>query len=259
MMNSNVVMELIDAVVRYPGRGARSVPVNALDGVSLELARGRILGLAGPNGAGKTTLLEVCIAALSLSAGQVRWFGDSTLSARSRRRIGFAPDVPELPARLTAREALELFASLDGIPRTHARQAIADLSARLGVDEALDRRVETLSRGTAQRIGIIQAVLGERDILVCDESFAPLDPVAQVAVRELLRAEARRGAAVLVSSHQLDQLPKFADAVVILAGGMIVRHLDATELRTGAVERDASLEQIFLAAIASRESPPGTA
>lgn len=219
------LLELSDVRVVYSGSGRKGKPVEALRGVSLSLERGIVTGLAGANGAGKTSLLELCVGALRPNAGQVTWFGETTWDASVRKRIGFCPDVPALPQRFTGREALHFYAALESMSTTEADARIDHLAERLKLRDALSQRVGVLSRGNLQRIGVCQALICKRDIILCDESFAPLDPVAQLDLRELLRDEAAAGAAVLVSSHQLDQLAKVADEILIMSNGVITRHL----------------------------------
>lgn len=230
MTIAGAVLELNNVGVTYSGaRG--SLPTDALGTVSLALHPGKITGLAGPNGAGKTSLLEVCIGALAPTRGSIHWFGVNTFSAGVRRRVGFSPDVPPLPRRMKGIEVLQFFAALDGMQPAHAAKRIQHLAERLKVSSALEQRVESLSRGTLQRLGLLQALTCERDILLCDEPFAPLDPVAQVDLRVVLREEANRGAAVLISSHQLDQLDKVADEIVILGKGAILQRLTGAAIR----------------------------
>lgn len=220
------VLELRDIRVVYPGTGRKGKPVEALRGVSLSLEAGIVVGLAGANGAGKTSFMELCVGALRPTGGQVTWGGRTTCDAGVRKRIGFCPDVPALPQRFTGREVLRFFAALEGMSTAEADARIDYLAERLRLRDALGSRVALLSRGNLQRIGVCQALICKREIILCDESFAPLDPVAQLDLRELLRDEARQGAAVLVSSHQLDQLAKLADEIVIMSHGTITRHLD---------------------------------
>jgi len=226
-----VPLELSEVGLTYPSLKRQTGPVEAVREVSLVLRPGMILGLAGPNGAGKTTLIEMCVGALKPSSGRISWFGNSKIDGETRRRIGFCPDVPALPQRLTGREVLQFFAALDGDSGPHIEARIDYLAERLRVQAALEQLVGALSRGTLQRLGILQALVHERDILLCDESFAPLDPIAQVDLRLLLQEEARRGAAILVSSHQLDQLGKIADEVAIMKNGSVARYLKAGTLK----------------------------
>lgn len=225
-MTALPAVELAQVSVTYPSTGRGTTPVEALREVTLTLTHGAVLGLAGANGAGKTSLIELCAGTMAPTRGSVKWFGSPTWSGSVRRRIGFCPDVPALPRRLTGREVLRFFAALDGLVGEVADRRIDHLAERLRLHEALPRRVEFLSRGNLLRIGICQALLAKRDVLLCDESFAPLDPEAQLDLRQLLREVAHEGTAVLVSSHQLDQLGKVADEIAIVRNGVLVRHLD---------------------------------
>jgi ABC-type multidrug transport system ATPase subunit len=218
--------------VTYPAINRRKGPVEALREVSIALQAGVITGLAGPNGAGKTTLMEVCIGAVRPSAGRITWFGHGTLDRGRRSALGFCPDVPAFPPRVTGRELLSFFGAIDGVPRGKQETRIAHLADRLRVGEALDQHVGFLSRGIVQRPGILQALICEPSVLLCDESFAPLDPVAQLDLRLLLREEADRGAAILISSHQLDQLGKVADEIIILSAGQVVARLGPDVVRS---------------------------
>ncbi len=225
-------LDLAQISVTYPAVNRRKRPVEALREVSIALQAGVITGLAGPNGAGKTTLLEVCIGAVRPSAGRISWFGHGTLDRGRRGAVGFCPDVPAFPQRVTGRELLSFFGAIDGVPRGKQETRIAHLADRLRVGEVLDQRVGLLSRGTVQRLGILQALICEPSVLLCDESFAALDPVAQMDLRLLLREEADRGAAILLSSHQLDQLGKVADDIVILSAGQVVARLGPDVIRS---------------------------
>lgn len=229
-MTPPVSLKVTGVTVEYPGPRTRDPALRAVRDVTMSLVPGEIVGLAGANGAGKTSLLEVCIGALTPSSGQVSWFDETKLTRRVSRRIGFCPDVPSFPHHLSGREVLRLFAGLDGLSRREADRRIDELIAAFQLEDALHRRVETLSRGTVQRLGVMQALLSPRDLLVCDETFAPLDPVAQISLRGILKGIADRGATVLVSSHQLDQLARVSDRVAIMREGELVAWLDARAL-----------------------------
>lgn len=224
------VLELDGVGVTYPGtRGNSGKP--ALSGVTLRLEPGVVTGLVGINGAGKTTLLEVASGALRPSTGAVRWFGGETWTVGVRARLGFVPDVPGIPPLLTVAQALRLFASLSGMPPATGRIRIAMRLKQLRLDGLADTEVRKLSRGNLVRVGLAQALLGEPDLLLMDETFAPLDPQAQVEARQVIREEAARGAAILVSSHQLDQLEQVADRVLLLHDGVLGPPIEPGEFR----------------------------
>jgi ABC-2 type transport system ATP-binding protein len=225
-----ISLDRVSVTYRPSRRGA--VPVEALCGVSVELPPGAIIGLVGANGAGKTTLLEVLAGALRPTTGGATINGN-TAGRATYRQVGFAPDVPKFPTLLTGREALMLCAGLTGVAAGAAEQKLRALESPLELAPVLDRRVGGLSRGNLQKLGLAQAVLRSPDLLLCDEPFSALDPVVQVGLREVLLAEASRGACVLVSSHQLDQVEKVAGRVLVLEAGRLVADLTARELQAG--------------------------
>lgn len=225
------VLELEDVGVTYTRRNPLTPPTTAVNDCSLKLYPGQLVGLAGPNGAGKTTVLEVSLGSVRATVGRVLWFGEAKRNRRTMRDVGYCPDVPAFPRRLTGREVLRIHAAISGLDAHEAKRRITIDSERLQVDAVLDKRVETLSRGTVQRLAILQSLICRHDILLCDESFAHLDPIGQMLLRDVLRQEALRGAAVLVSSHHLDQLPKFVDRLLIMKGGQVVRSLPRSILQ----------------------------
>jgi len=223
-----VALDAVSVVYHQGRRGTGDL--TALRGVSLSVMPGEILGLAGPNGAGKTTLLEVAVGAVQPSLGVVAWRGEPCLAGSARRRVGFCPDVPMFPQRLTAAEVLAFYAESNDQRDYRARMKY--LVEALDLGHVLEKKVETMSRGTLQRVNVAAVLLGQPALIICDETFAPLDPVAQRQLKDVLRAEAQRGAAVIVSSHHLDQLVRTAEDVIILADGRVRRHARAVLLRS---------------------------
>lgn len=214
------------ADLRVVYRARRGKTVEALKGVSLAVKTGRVVGLVGRNGAGKTTILEVAAGALVRFEGSARWFGVPLLNRTVRRRMGYCPAVPALPSSLTVREVLLLFAGLHGLSRSDARTSLEELVYAFQLDSILDQRVSTLSTGNIVRVGLAQALIGRPGLLLLDESFAALDPQAQVGLRTLLRRLADGGCGILVSSHQLDQLDKVADELYLIHEGRVVHHVE---------------------------------
>ncbi len=179
-------------VYRAPSGGQ----VVAVDGLSFVVRSGEIVGLLGPNGAGKTTALQLAIALLDADAGEARLFGQDPELLEVRRRVGYAPDAPLFPRKLTGLQLLGLHAV---------------------------RPAGTYSRGQAQRLGLALALLGDPDLVLLDEPTAGLDPAGVAALRELLVSLRGRGAAVLLNSHLLSEVERVCDRVLFLKNGRLLR------------------------------------
>ena len=195
--------------------------VQALANCSFSVPRGRMLGFLGPNGAGKTTAMRSIFGLVQLDAGELSWLG-RPVGFEERLRFGYMPEERGLYPRMAVGEQLEYFARLHGFgPRT-ARAAARKWLERLGLADRAADRVEELSHGNQQRAQLAAALVHEPELLVLDEPFAGLDPVAVRTLADVLRAEAARGAAVLFSSHQLELVEDICEEVVIIDHGQIV-------------------------------------
>ena len=195
--------------------------VQALADCSFSVPRGRMLGFLGPNGAGKTTAMRSIFGLVRLDAGELSWLG-RPVGFEERLLFGYMPEERGLYPRMAVGEQLEYFARLHGFGARTARAAARQWLERLGlVDRAADR-VEELSHGNQQRAQLAAALVHEPELLVLDEPFAGLDPVAVRTLADVLRGEAARGAAVLFSSHQLELVEDICEEVVIIDHGRIV-------------------------------------
>ncbi|MCW2616631.1 MAG: putative transporter system, ATP-binding protein [Frankiales bacterium] len=210
-------------------------PVEAVRGIDLTARPGEVTALVGPNGAGKTTLLLVLATLLVPDAGQVRVAGWDPVTEPDevRARMGWSPDVFGLYDNLTAREYLELFGEAYRLGRVRSRARAAELLEQTRLVEHADRPVHTMSRGQKQRLGMARALVHEPEVLLLDEPASGLDPRSRVELRELLREQARLGAAVVVSSHLLGDLEQVADRVVFVDGGATVGEHRIDELPAG--------------------------
>lgn len=206
-------------VSRAFGRRRR---VRALDGASLELLPGEVVGVVGANGAGKTTLLHLAAGLLVPDAGTVLVAGGSPRALAARRLVGFAPAAPVFPIAVTVRELLDYLARWH-VAGPERRRLVAEALALGGLEEVADRRASELSTGWAQRLALGQAALGGRRVLLLDETLAGSDPVIRRALSERLAALARSGVAILLASHDLAAVERLAGRVVVLRRGVMVR------------------------------------
>jgi len=218
---STPALEVVSLAKQYVQRGAP--PVLAVDNVSFALQPGQVVALLGPNGAGKTTAMQLALGLLDRDAGQVRLFGEDPELLEVRRKVGFAPDSPLFPRRLTGLEVLELHAALLGLDKARAKSRSLELLEQLGIAEAGRRPCSGYSRGQGQRLGLAAALLGEPELLLLDEPTAGLDPAGVAAMRELLASLRARGAAVLLNSHLLSEVEKVCDVALFMKGGKLLR------------------------------------
>jgi ABC-2 type transport system ATP-binding protein len=206
----------------------RFVSVEALAGCSIEIERGHLLGFLGPNGAGKTTTMRAIFGLVELDSGHVLWDG-RPVGAEERLRFGYMPEERGLYPRMRVADQLAYFGRLHGLDGGAARHAASSWLERLGLADRAEAKVEELSHGNQQRVQLAAALVHEPELLVLDEPFAGLDPVAVQTLADVLRAEAARGAAVLFSSHQLELVEDVCEDVAIIDRGRIVAagNLDA--------------------------------
>jgi ABC-2 type transport system ATP-binding protein len=230
-------------VLAVLGAAKRFGTVVALEGASLEVPRGRIVGFLGPNGAGKTTAMRSVFGLVELDAGEVTWDG-TPVDRDARLRFGYMPEERGLYPKMPAAVHLAYLAELHGLPRPEAHAAAVAWLERLGLGGRESTAVERLSHGNQQRVQLAAALVHGPELLVLDEPFAGLDPVAVEVLGGVLRAEAARGAAVLFSSHQLDLVEDLCEDVTIVSAGRVVAAgpLDELRARAGRVRIDLQVE-----------------
>ncbi|MEU1971379.1 ATP-binding cassette domain-containing protein [Microbacterium sp. NPDC019599] len=202
----------------------------ALDGVSFSVRPGRLTGFVGGNGAGKTTAMRIVLGVLSKDAGTVTLDG-AEVTASDRRRFGYMPEERGLYPKMKVLEHIVYLSRLHGFSNADATARARALLDQLGLGERLDDRVETLSLGNQQRAQIAAALVHDPEVLILDEPFSGLDPLAVDVVAGVLQERAAAGAAVLFSSHQLDVVERLCDDLVIIAAGTIRAAGPRDELR----------------------------
>jgi ABC-2 type transport system ATP-binding protein len=205
--------------------------VRALNDVSFEVPAGELFGFVGSNGAGKTTAMRIMLGVLRPDAGEVRWNG-RPVDLNVRRHIGYMPEERGLYPRMKVGEQLIYLARLHGVSAARAREAMEHWTEVLGVAGRRDDAVEKLSLGNQQRVQLASALIHDPQILVLDEPFSGLDPVAVDVMSGVLRSQAERGVPVIFSSHQLDLVERLCDRVGIVSSGRLVANGTIDELRS---------------------------
>ena len=227
----------IDSVSRTFGS------VKAVDGLSLALAPGEIVGFLGTNGAGKTTTIKMITGLLRPDGGKISVFGGDPAGTLVRERIGYMPEVATYYPYLNARELLSFYGGICGLDAKTVRERTDELLDAVGLADAAKRPLKTYSKGMLQRAGIAQALLNDPDLLVLDEPFTGLDPLARIHFRELLLDLKRRGKTVFFSSHELGETELLCDRVAIMKKGHCVYRGPVKDL---AGDGAANLERLFL-------------
>ena len=191
-----------------------------LDDVGFSVERGKLTGFVGGNGAGKTTAMRIILGVLTPDSGRITLDGDP-LGADQRRGFGYMPEERGLYPKMRVLEQIAYLARLHGYDRRTATERARELLEKLGLAERLNDPVDDLSLGNQQRAQIAAALVHEPEVLILDEPFSGLDPMAVDVVLGVLSEHAARGVPVLFSSHQLDVVERLCDDVVVIAGGKI--------------------------------------
>ncbi|MBV7295559.1 ATP-binding cassette domain-containing protein [Corynebacterium sp. TAE3-ERU12] len=215
---------VIDNLVKTYGE------LRALDGMSFTVHPGEIYGFVGSNGAGKTTTMRIALGVLEQDSGEVR-LGDRVMDETLRRTVGYMPEERGLYPKEKVGKQLAYFARLHGVDTTTAEQRTKDLLETLGLTERVDDKVEELSLGNQQRVQLAAALVHNPDVLVLDEPFSGLDPIAVEVMAGVLRDYAARGVPVVFSSHQLDLVERLCDRVGIIRDGRMLAEGTVAELR----------------------------
>jgi ABC-2 type transport system ATP-binding protein len=230
----------VESVLEFDELTKRFGPLTALDGCTFRVQGGRISGFLGPNGAGKTTAMRAVFGLVRPDAGEVRWCGRA-VGPPERLRFGYLPEERGVYPKMRVRDQLSYFGRLSGLAAGAADAAADRWLDRLGLAARSRDRVEALSHGNQQRFQLALALINDPELLVLDEPFSGLDPLAVDTMMELLRERAAAGVAVLFSSHQLDLVEDLCEDVVIIDRGRVVMSGRVDELRAKAEHRTLSL------------------
>jgi len=200
-----------------PGRSVR-----ALDGISFGIRPEQIVGLVGPNGSGKTTAFRIAAGLLRQSKGSVRVMNKEPGSMAARRIMGYMPEQTGLPGTLTPREILRFIGRIFDLAPFEAKARIQDLEKLLNLDAFMDRRLSRLSKGMLKRVGLATALLNRPVLLLLDEPIEGLDPLGAAELKQHLKAIAREGTGILISSHILSDVEAICNRIIILHKGRVI-------------------------------------
>ena len=204
--------------------------VQALDGMTLNVRDGEMYGFVGSNGAGKSTTMRIALGVLSADSGEVLLNG-RPLDDDSRRLIGYMPEERGLYGKEKILDQLVFLAKLHGVDGAPAKQRGTELLETLGLGERLNDKLDDLSLGNQQRVQLAASLIHDPDVLILDEPFSGLDPVAVDVMSTMLTDRARQGVPVIFSSHQLDLVQRLCDRVGIVTRGHMVAEGTVAELR----------------------------
>jgi ABC-2 type transport system ATP-binding protein len=220
-----------------------SIP--AVEDVSFSVLAGQVTGYLGPNGSGKSTTMKMITGLIERDAGEILFEGQPVERdpIAYKQRIGYVPEEPQLYTHLSGAEYLVMVAQLRGLERKRATEAIAGMLRLLGLYEDRDMAMSSYSKGMRQKVLLSAALLHNPDLVLLDEPFSGLDVGSSLVLRSLIEELARRGKAVLLSSHEMQTVEKLCARVVILHRGRVVADDSVARLR--AMINLPTLEGIF--------------
>jgi len=204
--------------------------ITALDGIDFQVREGELFGLLGPNGAGKTTTVKILLGLTHATSGHAAVSGRPVKDPESRRRVGYLPEGHKIPNYLTARQALSIFGRMSGMPTSLIKERIPVLLEKVRLSQWTDVRIKKYSKGMTQRLGLACALIDAPNVLLLDEPTDGVDPVGRREIRDILRAEADNGTAVLLNSHLLSEIERTCDRVAVLRNGKVAAFGSVEEL-----------------------------
>jgi ABC-2 type transport system ATP-binding protein len=204
--------------------------VLAVDGVSLQVEGGQILGVLGPNGAGKTTTIRMILNIITPDAGSITFDGNE-FTEGTRNIVGYLPEERGLYRKSKVLNTILYFARLKGIATPEAKRRAYEWLKRFDLLTAYDRRVDELSKGNQQKVQFIISVLHEPRLVILDEPFSGLDPVNQIVLKDVLLELKQQGRAIIFSTHQMEQAERLCDRICLINAGRVVLDGALTDVR----------------------------
>jgi len=198
--------------------------LTAVNKLNLKVKTNTIHGFLGPNGAGKTTTIKLLVGLLKPDEGTISIFGQEVFGDRPdvRLRMGYMPELPKFPKHLTGYELLDIYGKMYGLNVQERREQIPELLETVGLQDRGRDRIGKYSKGMQQRIGIAQALINNPELVIMDEPSLGLDPVGMVEVREIMKAIAKRGMTVFISSHLLHEVQQVCSDITVINRGITI-------------------------------------
>ena len=218
----------------------------AVDGLNLTVNDGEIVGFIGPNGAGKTTTIKMLTGILKPDTGSVRIneFDIQKDALKAKQEIGYIADSPDMFLRLKGIEFVNLIADIYKVPTDRRKERIQNLAVRFGLDNVLDKPMQSYSHGMRQKMMVVAALVHDPAVWILDEPLTGLDPKSAYNLKQMMREHADAGNSVLFSTHVLEVAEKLCDKVLIINHGKTLFYGTLDELTGKYPDKD--LEQIFL-------------
>jgi ABC-2 type transport system ATP-binding protein len=202
----------------------------AVDNLSFSVAQGEMFGLIGPNGAGKTTTIRMMMDILKPDSGEVTILGEK-LNEATKNRLGYLPEERGLYKKLKVLDSIAYLASLKGVDRHSAIEKANELLNQTGMLASKNKKIEELSRGMGQIIQFIVTIIHDPQLLILDEPFAGLDPVNTELLKGMLADLRNQGKAVILSTHQMNQVEELCDRILMINNGQDVLYGDLSEIK----------------------------
>lgn len=226
----------------------------AVDGLSLELVSGDIYGFVGHNGAGKTTTIRAMVGIMDFEEGSIQIDGidvkDDPIAVKSR--IAYIPDKPDVYEFITGLQYLNYIADIFGVDKDERHRLISYYAGKLEILGNLNDLISTYSHGMKQKIVLVGAFIHKPKLLILDEPFIGLDPIAAITLREMMQELVSEGSAIFFSSHVLQVVETLCNKIGIIKGGKLIR-----DGYTEAVLGDSSLEELFVKTAAKGDADAG--
>jgi ABC-2 type transport system ATP-binding protein len=202
----------------------------AVDNLSFSVAQGEMFGLIGPNGAGKTTTIRMMMDILKPDSGEVTILGEK-LNEATKNKLGYLPEERGLYKKLKVIDSIVYLASLKGVDRHSAAEKANELLTQTGMSASKNKKIEALSRGMGQIIQFIVTIIHDPQLLVLDEPFAGLDPVNTELLKGMLADLRNQGKAIILSTHQMNQVEELCDRILMINNGQDVLYGDLSEIK----------------------------